>query len=165
VQPTASEGSIPTSGSFTLSSTAFEEGGAIPRDATCDGSDQSPALAWTGIPAGTTSLVLYLDDPDARGFVHWTVLDLAADASGSGSLATSVDPGAASPQQGRNDFGRVGYGGPCPPSGTHRYRFELSALAAPLGLAGHPTGADVRAALDGAEVLGRTVLNGTYARR
>ena len=124
MQPTASPGSTQSGGPFALASTAFDEGGAIPREATCDGSDRSPALAWTGIPAGTVSLVLYLDDPDARGFVHWTVLDLPGDPSGSGSLAAGIDPAGDPPQQGRNDFGRVGYGGPCPPSGSHRYRFR-----------------------------------------
>ena len=73
-------------------------------------------------------------------------------------------PSAAAPQQGRNDFGKVGWGGPCPPSGTHHYRFTLTALAAPLGLPDHPTGADVRAALARARVVGKATLEAVYAR-
>jgi phosphatidylethanolamine-binding protein (PEBP) family uncharacterized protein len=94
------------------------------------------------VPAGTKALVLLVVDPDANQFVHWTVLASAF-------------------QQGRNDFGNVGYGGPCPPSGTHHYRFTLSALAAPLKLAGHPSGSAVRTALAATKVLGRATLIGT----
>ena len=90
------------------------------------------------MPADAGALVLVVDDPDARDFVHWLVLDLPPDASG--SLPGDIAPAASSPHQGRNDFGRVGWGGPCPPSGTHHYRFTLSALAAPLALGGHPDG-------------------------
>jgi Raf kinase inhibitor-like YbhB/YbcL family protein len=143
-------------------SSAFDDGAAIPRAHTCDGADRSPELSWTGVPDGTAALVLVVDDPDAGGFVHWLVLDLPARAAG--SLPADVPAGASSPQQGRNGFGRVGWGGPCPPSGTHHYRFTLSALAAPLGLPGHPDGAAVGAALKKATVLGRATLTGTYRR-
>ena len=148
-------------GPFVLTSSAFGDGDAIPREFSCDGANVSPPLAWTGVPAGTAGLVLMVDDPDARGFVHWTVLDLAPP---DGDLPKGVAPTAASPQQGRNDFGKVGWGGPCPPSGTHHYRFTLTALGAPLGLGGHPSGADVRNALGRATVLGKVTLAGTYAR-
>ena len=114
------------------------------------------------MPADAGALVLVVDDPDARDFVHWLVLDLPPDASG--SLPGDIAPAASSPHQGRNDFGRVGWGGPCPPSGTHHYRFTLSALAAPLALGGHPDGSAVRAALRSATVLGRARLTGTYRR-
>ena len=144
---------------FTLTSPAFADGEPIPLEHSCHGADVSPALAWSGIPAGTAALVLFVDDPDGRDWVHWSVLDLPA---GDGGLPRAVSPTADPPQQGRNDFGKIGYGGPCPPSGTHRYRFTLYALAAPLGLSGHPDGATVRAALGRATVLGTVTLAGTY---
>ncbi len=144
---------------FSITSTAFAEGGPIPVDCTCRGSDVSPDLAWTSVPAGTAALVLFVDDPDGHDWVHWSVLDLAPTLAG---LPRSMSPSAASPQQGRNDFGRVGYGGPCPPSGTHHYRFTLYALAAPLGLSGHPHGSVVRSALAAAAPLAAVTLVGTF---
>ena len=147
---------------FTLTSTAFAEGGAIPKEFTCDGANVSPPLFWAGAPAGTAALVLVVDDPDARGFVHWIVLDLT-EVDG-GGLIQGVPATADSVQQGTTSFGKVGWGGPCPPSGTHHYRFVLTALAAPLGLPGHPSGADVEAALARANVLGQVVLTGSYRR-
>jgi Raf kinase inhibitor-like YbhB/YbcL family protein len=162
----ASSGPAPSSiatGPFRLLSSAFGAGDAIPREFSCDGVNVSPPLAWSGVPAGTAALVLLVDDPDARDFVHWIVLDLPG---ADGSLPRDVSPSAASPQQGRNDFGDPGWGGPCPPSGTHQYRFTLSALGAPLGLSGHPSGGAVRGALGGAgtTVLGRASLTATYRR-
>jgi Raf kinase inhibitor-like YbhB/YbcL family protein len=150
-------------GPFQLTSTAFTEGGKIPREVTCDGPGTSPQLAWTGVPSGTAALVLLVDDPDAHDFVHWIVLDLPGS---NGELAAGLQPGAASPQQGSNDFGKTGWGGPCPPSGTHHYRFTLTALSAPLGLEGHPGGDAVRKALRDHEsaVLDTAVLTGTYQR-
>ena len=149
------------SAAFTLTSTAFGEGGAIPSEFSCDGANVSPPLSWAGVPAGAASLVLVVDDPDARGFVHWIVLDLPGT---DGTLPEGVAPTAATPQQGRADFGDVGWGGPCPPSGTHHYRFTLTAIAAPLGLSGQPSGEDVAAALAAANVLGQAILTGTYRR-
>jgi Raf kinase inhibitor-like YbhB/YbcL family protein len=148
-----------TTATFTLSSTAFDEGSAIPREYSCHGEDVSPALAWTGIPSGAGALVLFVDDPDGRDWVHWIVLDLPAS---DGSLPKGVSPSADRPHQGTNDFHKVGYGGPCPPSGTHHYRFTLYALAKPLGLAGHPDGTAVRRALKDADVVGKVTLTGTY---
>jgi Raf kinase inhibitor-like YbhB/YbcL family protein len=152
---------VPMSG-FVLSSTAFAPGAPIPRRHTCDGEDVSPDLAWSGAPDGTGALVLLVDDPDARGWVHWIALDLPGAASG--SLATAASRSPTAPAQGTNDFRRAGWGGPCPPSGTHRYVFTLYALARPLGLSGEPNGATVRQALARAEVLGTAVLEGTYRR-
>lgn len=149
------------SAAFALTSTAFAEGGAIPTEFSCDGANVSPPLSWAGVPAGTAALVLVVDDPDARGFVHWIVLDLPGV---DGSLPKGVSPTADVPQQGTADFGKVGWGGPCPPSGTHHYRFNLTAVAAALGLPGHPSGPDVAAALGRANVLGKTVLSATYRR-
>lgn len=147
---------------FTLTSTAFAEGGAIPKEFTCDGANLSPPLFWVGVPAGTAALVLVVDDPDARGFVHWIVLDLSG--IDGGGLIQGVPATADSLQQGTTSFGKVGWGGPCPPSGTHHYRFTMTALAAPLGLPGHPSGPDVADALGRASVLGKTVLTATYRR-
>jgi Raf kinase inhibitor-like YbhB/YbcL family protein len=149
------------SAAFTLTSTAFAEGGAIPTEFSCDGANVSPPLSWAGVPAGSAALVLLVDDPDARGFVHWIVLDLPGTDD---SLPQGVSPTADSPQQGTTSFGKVGWGGPCPPSGTHHYRFTLTALAAPVGLPGHPSGQEVAAATAKGDVLGHVTLTGTYRR-
>ena len=156
--PTASANPTTGAGAFRLASPSFGQNGAIPAQFTCHGLDRSPALTWTGVPTGTKALVLLVVDPDANQFVHWTVLDLQPTTIG---LPRGVAPTASAFQQGRNDFGNVGYGGPCPPSGTHHYRFTLSALAAPLKLAGHPSGSAVRTALAATKVLGRATLIGT----
>lgn len=147
---------------FELTSTAFPPGGVIPRRFTCDGDNVSPDLAWSGVPDGAGALELVVSDPDAGGFIHWLALDLTPSAEGSLPLGISASPEA--PPQGTNDFGRIGWGGPCPPSGTHRYLFTLTAVAAPLALPGAPGGAEVRDALDRATVLGTAVMEGTYAR-
>jgi phosphatidylethanolamine-binding protein (PEBP) family uncharacterized protein len=102
---------------FRLTSPDFPAGGPIPSRYTCDGEDESPALAWEGAPAGTETLALIVDDPDAHGFVHWVMFDLTGSPSGGVPRGVSASPDA--PPQGRNDFGRVGWGGPCPPSGPH----------------------------------------------
>ncbi len=149
-------------GPFELRSTAFAGGGQIPRKYTCDGADVSPALEWSGAPSGTAAFALIVEDPDARNFVHWVAFNLTGSATGALAEAISESPDA--PPQGRNDFGKIGYGGPCPPSGSpHRYVFELSALSAPLELPGIPRAADVRRAAEG-KVLGQATLNGTYRR-
>ena len=160
---TTASPSTAAAGPFSLKSSAFGAGDAIPREFTCDGANVSTPLAWTGVPAGTTALVLLVDDPDAGSFVHWIVLDLPG---ADGHLARGVVGSAATPRQGRNDFGDVGWGGPCPPSGTHHYRFTLTALSAPLGLGDHPGGSTVRAALAGAKAneLGKATLTATYHR-
>ena len=147
---------------FALSTTAFAPGGDIPARFTCDGDDVSPDVAWAGAPADTAAFALVVDDPDARGFVHWTVLDF--DGVDSGSLPAGFAASPDAPQQGTNDFGRIGYGGPCPPSGTHRYVFTLYALGAPLALAGAPRADEVREALDAADVLAIATMEGRYSR-
>jgi Raf kinase inhibitor-like YbhB/YbcL family protein len=146
---------------FVLTSPSFDEGGAIPVRHSCDGVNVSPALAWQGAPQGTVSLALIVDDPDARNFIHWVVFDIPGASAGSlpeGLRATD------SPPQGRNDFGRPGYGGPCPPSGTHHYRFTLWALSSRLGLTGTPSAAEVRTAST-IRILGQTTLTATYTRQ
>ncbi len=107
-----------------LTSPAFHAGGTIPSLYTCAGADVSPPLRWTAPPRGTRSLALSVTDPDAGGFVHWRAWGIAASTR---ALASGARP----PHEGRNGFGRVGYGGPCPPPGpAHHYVFELRALDA-----------------------------------
>jgi Raf kinase inhibitor-like YbhB/YbcL family protein len=146
---------------FQLTSPAFEAGAAIPQKFSCDGEDVSPALEWSGAPDDTTAMALIVDDPDARGFIHWVVFDMVG--SQTGGLAEGISSSPDAPTQGTNDFGRIGWGGPCPPSGTHRYRFTLYALDALLGLTGTPTAADVRASMEG-HTVGQAELTGTYTR-
>jgi Raf kinase inhibitor-like YbhB/YbcL family protein len=147
---------------FSLTSTAFDEGGAIPSRYTCDGEDVSPPLSWVGAPAETGALALFVDDPDANGFVHWVAFDLTA--SESGGLLEGVSSSPDAPPQGTNSFGRVGWSGPCPPSGTHHYRFRLIALKDTLGLNGAPRADAVLAAAQGG-ILGEVTLTATYSRR
>src|SRR5262245_57517426 len=122
---------------LTLTSTAFGPNGAIPTKHTCEGSDVSPPLAWTGVPAGTNSLVLIVDDPDAPDpaapkvtWVHWVLYDLPTTATGLPDGTGTLPPGT---RQGQNDWKRPGYGGPCPPVGRHRYFHKLYALDTTLG--------------------------------
>jgi len=143
-------------GAMTLTSSAFAEGGAIPQRHGCDGDDVSPPLSWDGAPDGTMAFALILDDPDAGGFVHWTVADIPASMD---STAEDASPG----MDGRNDFGRRGYGGPCPPSGSHRYVFTIYALSEPLSVEPDFTAADLRAAMDG-RILATGRLTAMYRR-
>jgi len=155
--------------SLTIRSSAFANGDAIPPEYTCDGVDTSPPLEWFGVPDRTMSLALIVDDPDApdpaaptRRFVHWVLYNLPPDARGlvEGASAGGLPPGAL---EGKNDFGKRGYGGPCPPKGRHRYFFTLYALDEPLTLVGAPTKADVEAAIRG-HVLAQGEMIGTYER-
>jgi Raf kinase inhibitor-like YbhB/YbcL family protein len=145
---------------FSLTSAAFAAGGTIPRRQTCDGEDRSPALAWSAPPAGARSLALVLDDPDAPGgrFVHWLAWGIAPEAAG-------LAEGEAAPLEGRNDFGTVGYRGPCPPRGhgRHRYRFRLHALAAEPRLAPGAGVEELEEAVT-ADLLATAELVGTYER-
>lgn len=144
---------------MTLRSSAFEDGGAIPGRYTCDGEDVSPPLAWDGVPQGTQELALIVTDPDARGFVHWALAGIPADA---GELAEGKGDEIGTP--GPNGFGRTGWGGPCPPSGEHRYEFRLYALSGTLTPSGAPTAEELRRAMEG-QVLGEALLTGVYSRR
>ena len=143
-----------------LTSTAFPDGGDIPRKYSCDGDDVSPPLAWESVPTDAKALVLVVDDPDARGFVHWVAFDIA---TASGGLAEGASTSDSSLRQGTNSFGKAGYGGPCPPSGTHHYRFRLLAIREPLGLSGGPTAEKVLAAAEG-QVVAETTLTGLFHR-
>lgn len=148
-----------------ITSAAFQDGGLIPQKYTCDGEDVSPPLAWTDPPRETQSIALIADDPDApRGtWVHWVIYDLPPDARG---LSEGVPPAETLPngaKQGRNDFGKIGYGGPCPPRGTHRYFFKLYALDRKLGLPAGKTKQELLEAMRG-HVLTEAQLMGRYAR-
>jgi Raf kinase inhibitor-like YbhB/YbcL family protein len=143
-----------------LTSDAFVQGGSIPARHTCDGDDVSPPLSWREAPAGTATFALVVDDPDAPAgtWVHWVLFDVPASASGmpEGGRPTGA-------REGRNSWGRTGYGGPCPPSGTHRYFFKLYAVDRTLGLEPGLTAAELARALEG-HVLAEAVLMGRYAR-
>ena len=151
--------------SFSVKSSAFAEGAAIPKKYTCDGADVSPALEWAGAPAGTKSLVLIADDPDAPvgTWTHW--------------IAWNIHPGHALPEsvqktetladgtrQGQNDFRRIGYGGPCPPPGKpHRYFFKLYALDTKLDLKTGAPRSELESAMKG-HVLAQAQVVGKYGR-
>ena len=146
---------------FTLTSTAFTEGGAIPRKFSCDGDNVSPPLNWEGAPDDTASLALIVDDPDASGFVHWVVFNMTASQSGGLPEGYSSSPDA--PPQGTNGRGTIGWTGPCPPSGTHHYNFTLLALDLAIDQGGAPKADDIRRAAEG-HTLAQTVLTGTFKR-
>lgn len=148
---------------FLVSTTAFQDGGLISKKFTCDGPDISPALVWTESPAGTKSFALIMDDPDALAgtWVHWVLYDLPGDAR---KLAEGVAKDLRLPEgsrQGRNDFGKIGYNGPCPPKGgPHRYFLKLYALDRKIKLKAGATKAELERAMKGhilaeAEVVGR----------
>lgn len=146
-----------------LSSSAFADGGTIPVVHTCDGGDLSPPLAWSGIPAGTRSLVLIVEDPDAPDprapkmtWAHWILYDIPPSAT---RVAAGARPAGA--REGLNDWQRAGYGGPCPPIGRHRYIHRLYALDVVLGDLHQPTRAALLRAMQG-HVLAQTQLVGTY---
>jgi hypothetical protein len=148
-----------------ITSTAFAEGEAIPNRYSCDGPDVSPDLAWSGIPEGAASLALICDDPDAPmgTWVHWVLFNIPADADG---LPAEIPSDAAlenGARHGTNDFRRLGYGGPCPPGGTHRYFFKLYALDTMLELDSGITKARLLEAMKG-HILAESQLMGTYSR-
>ena len=141
-----------------LTSSAFGDGQPIPPENTCVGEDVSPPLAWTGVPAGTAELALVVRDPDADGFIHWVIAGLPPDVGG---LARGSPPSRAVEEL--NDFGRQGWSGPCPPSGTHNYDFRIYALAEPSGLTPGAGGAQAAEQLESAAVLASAALSGTAA--
>jgi Raf kinase inhibitor-like YbhB/YbcL family protein len=147
-----------------IESSAFSEGGQIPREYTCDGKDISPPLSWSGIPEGGKSLALICDDPDAsKTWVHWVIFNLPARANGLPEAVPARESVLGGGTQGTNDFRKVGYGGPCPPSGTHRYMFKLYALDTEIKLSSGATKADVERAMKG-HVLAQATLMGKYSR-
>ena len=161
-----------------IRSSAFEPGGTIPVLYSCHGDNLSPPLTWTGVLEGSETLALLVDDPDSRppGFVHWVIYDIPAPSTG---LAEGVPGGAEladGSRQGSNDFAPygpgtfpggaekrlVGYDGPCPPGGEHRYVFTLYALDTPLELPVGATMAEVEAAMEG-HILAQAELTGRFA--
>jgi len=150
---------------LSLTSSAFENGGNIPERYTCSGDDESPALKWTGVPEGTRSLALVMDDPDAPmgTFVHWVVYNLSPSTEG---LPEGVSPSASTVkvEQGVNGSNAIGYMGPCPPPGKpHHYHFRLYALDQKLQLTAKATANQVEAAIKG-HVLGSSELVGIFGR-
>ena len=145
-----------------LTSTAFAEGGTVPKEYTGDGTDRSPPLRWSGAPAGAKSFALIADDPDApRGtWVHWVLFNLPPE-------TTELPEGVKAPSgaiQGKNDFGNIGYGGPAPPRGKpHRYYFKLYALDSMLNLPEGATKQQTEAATKG-HILAEGQLMGKYGR-
>jgi len=154
---------------FTLASPDFGHQQDMPARLTCEGQDQSPALDWSGVPEAARSLVLIVDDPDAPDprapkmtYVHWVLYNLPPTASG---LPGGVESGAlpAGTREGLNDWKRIGYGGPCPPIGRHRYFFKLYALDQVLPDLDLPTKARLEVAMQG-HILAKVELVGTYEK-
>lgn len=137
----------------------------IPAQYTCDGENISPALLWQNIPVSTKSLVLICDDPDAPGgdWVHWVCYDMPPTVTGLAQDLPKTDTIAGGGTQGLTDFKRIGYGGPCPPSGTHRYLFKVYALDAMLNLPSAKSKKEVENAMKG-HVLAQGELAGVYSR-
>jgi Raf kinase inhibitor-like YbhB/YbcL family protein len=161
--PPVSQTEVPMT--FQLTSIAFAEGIMIPSVYTCTGRNISPPLGWEQRPAGTQSFALVVDDPDAPGgtWTHWVMYAIPVTAS---SLPENVPPDAVRPdgsKQGKNSWGKLGYGGPCPPSGTHRYFFRLYALDASLDLPAGANAGQLDQAMQG-HVLGYAELMGTYRK-
>lgn len=149
-----------------VESPAFSPGGDIPRPYTCDGPDLSPPLRWSDPPAGTQSLALICDDPDAPAgtWVHWVLYRIPATVRELPEGVPKRDTLADGSRQGRNDFGRVGYGGPCPPRGPkHRYFFKVYALDVVVDLPPGATKAELLKAMEG-HVLAQGELMGRYGR-
>ena len=151
--------------SLQLTSNAFAQGQPIPKKYSCKGEDVSPALAWTDPPAGTQSFALIMDDPDAPvgTWDHWILFDIPASARGlphSFPADKTLPDGSIS---GKNSWGKTGYGGPCPPSGTHRYYFKLYALDTILSLQSGASKAQVLDAMKG-HVLAQAELMGTFSK-
>ena len=154
---------------LSLSSSAFASNGAIPAVYTCEGNDVSPPLAWSGVPPGTKSLALIVDDPDAPDpaqprmtWVHWVLYDIPPTANGlPEAVATAALPSGT--REGLNDWGRTGYGGPCPPIGRHRYFHKLYALDTALQNLNKPKKAALETAMQG-HILAEASLIGTYQK-
>jgi Raf kinase inhibitor-like YbhB/YbcL family protein len=151
-----------------LTSSAFSHNGAIPKRHTCDGEDIAPPLSWSALPAGTKSLVLIVDDPDAPDpaaptmtWVHWVLYNIPPSANGLAEGGKTLPAGTLS---GENDWHRMGYGGPCPPIGRHRYVHKLYALDIVLGGISKASKSALEKAMQG-HIIGRAELVGTYQRQ
>jgi len=151
---------------FSISSSDFQNGGDIPKKFTCDGADVSPELSWVDPPAGTQSFALIADDPDAPAgtWTHWVLYDLAAGTHNLAENVPKVDQLPSGGMQGRNDFRKIGYGGPCPPPGNpHRYFFKLYALDSKSNLKPGASRQEVEQAIK-SHTLGKTQVMGKYKR-
>jgi Raf kinase inhibitor-like YbhB/YbcL family protein len=152
-------------GMITITSTAFTDSAMIPRDYTCDGSNVSPPLSWSGLPEGTKSFALICDDPDAPmgTWVHWVLFNLPASVTGLPRAVPTDRTLANGARHGINDFRKYGYGGPCPPGGTHRYYFKIYALDAEIT---HEPGISKEALLTAMQghILAEGRLMGRYKR-
>jgi len=149
-----------------IKSNAFEAGGMIPKNYTCDGINISPPLKWYSAPEGTKTFAIICDDPDAPmgTWVHWVIFNLPANMN---ELSENVPPLAVLPngvKQGRNDFGKIGYGGPCPPGGTHRYYFKIYALQEELKIEAGITKSELLQAMK-PHILSEAQLMGKYKRQ
>jgi Raf kinase inhibitor-like YbhB/YbcL family protein len=152
--------------SLQLTTSAFPSQGTIPKKFTCDGPDVSPPLGWSGAPPGTQSFALIVDDPDAPvgTWVHWVVYDLPANTKELPEGAPKQEQLSNGARQGRNDFRKIGYGGPCPPPGKpHRYFFKLYALDKKLDLKAGASKAEAESAMKG-HILAQAELIGRYGR-
>ncbi len=149
-----------------VSSEAFKDGETIPVEYTCDGKNISPALLWEGIPAGAKSIALIMDDPDAPGgmFVHWVLYNIPASTRKLPEGMPKNETLGDGSRQGMTDFGRVGYGGPCPPKGTHRYYFKIHALDTMLSLQPGASKKQLEDAMKG-HILEQGELMGRYERQ
>lgn len=149
-----------------ITSSAFEEGGMIPRKYTCDGSDVSPPIKWDNVPEGTKSIALIYDDPDAPVgiWIHWVIYNIPPETRELDENVPREETLSNGTKQGKNDWGRIGYGGPCPPGGTHRYYFKLYALDTEPDLEPGPTKKKLLNAMEG-HILVEGQLMGKYKRQ
>jgi Raf kinase inhibitor-like YbhB/YbcL family protein len=151
---------------FELTSTAFAQEEPVPAKYSCDGDNVSPPLQWSDPPDGTQSFALIMDDPDAPvgTWIHWVLYDLPADARDLPEAIPSDADLSDGSRHGENSWGRTDYGGPCPPSGTHRYFFKLYALDTVLDLEAGATKDQLLQAMEG-HILAETELMGTYSKQ
>jgi Raf kinase inhibitor-like YbhB/YbcL family protein len=151
--------------SITIKSSAFKEGEPIPKKYTCDGEDLSPELSWNGAPEETKTYALINDDPDAPGktWVHWVLFNIPGSTTSLPENIPADKELTDGSRQGTNDFRKIGYGGPCPPGGTHRYYFKLYALDTELTLKPGALKQELLAAMKG-HILDEGQLMGTYSR-
>jgi Raf kinase inhibitor-like YbhB/YbcL family protein len=153
---------------FAITSTSYQDGTEVPQKFTCQGGDASPQLAWSGLPAGTKSVAIIVDDPDApdpakpeRTWVHWVIYDIPATTQ---SFPEGLGAPPTGARMGKNDWGKTTWGGPCPPIGRHRYFHKVFALDVVLGDLKEPTKAQLEAAMKG-HILGQAQLVATYQKK